>query len=207
MEESILTQDLLNSQKGYSVSGDNESNALIFNKKRKKEVKSDENSVKMRKLNPKQKKRLKNFMERKEKEAKRVQVLKTLSQKTITGDQLNLFHSSKNLGQKETARQKLRRKLNEQRAGLKSQEDDGPQLEIEREVKINQSLPPILPQEIESVPVPVEISQKKKKRKIKIRLKEMQNKETKRMSSRNKMNLIKVRNKEKLNLFMNLLNK
>eukprot|EP01118_Nematostelium_gracile_P008842 TRINITY_DN2948_c0_g1_i1.p1 TRINITY_DN2948_c0_g1~~TRINITY_DN2948_c0_g1_i1.p1 ORF type:complete len:230 (-),score=84.94 TRINITY_DN2948_c0_g1_i1:54-743(-) len=137
----------------------------LIGKKRPGEKRNEEpEQNKARKLSTKQKKRLENFAERKKKEANRMQVIKSTSEKAIKEDELKLFRPTKMMGQKETKKQKLRRKLNEEKAGIVSADDDV-QLRVLTEVKFDQPLPEAPKPEWDPL-LSIQVKERKKKKKV-----------------------------------------
>ncbi|CAM0138885.1 putative ATP-dependent RNA helicase DHR1 [Umbelopsis sp. WA50703] len=106
-----------------------DTNALIYVQKSKEETKEQEAPVP--KMSSKKKKRLEKYIEQKLKKDARVGLLEKLSTSAWSSD---LLVSSRKLGQnKETMREKLRRALNEEKAGLRKTDSDVPLL-VESEV-------------------------------------------------------------------------
>jgi hypothetical protein len=82
-------------------------------------------------LSKNKRKKLEQLAQRKEKEAKREQLYASLAQKNLAPDQLAHMHSSAKFGHKETLRERFKRSMLKQRAGLALSAEDEAELMIQ----------------------------------------------------------------------------
>ncbi|OQR98048.1 ATP-dependent RNA helicase [Achlya hypogyna] len=115
-EEGLLSKELMEEL------GGNEDDLLIVGKKKKTEKKpekiSEEVLQQAKKLSKTKRKRMEQLEARKAKEAKRDVVLQSLEAQALPAEHLNLMYSTARLGHKETLRERLRRSVNQEKAGL-----------------------------------------------------------------------------------------
>ncbi|KDO26422.1 hypothetical protein SPRG_08225 [Saprolegnia parasitica CBS 223.65] len=114
--EGLLSKELMEEL------GGNEDELLIMTKKKKTEKKPEAISeavmAQAKKLSKTKRKKLAQLEARKAKEAKRDVVLQSLEQQQLPQAHLNLMYSTARLGHKETLRERLRRSVNQEKAGL-----------------------------------------------------------------------------------------
>ncbi|KAG1691161.1 hypothetical protein DVH05_027236 [Phytophthora capsici] len=120
--EGLLSTELLEEMGGQDAGG-----ALVLpgrkEKKKKEEKIPDELVEQAQHMSKSKRKKLEAIAARKVKEARRADLYKSLEKQQLSQDQMKLMYSTSQMGHKETLRERLKRSLNRQKAGIELSED------------------------------------------------------------------------------------
>ncbi|POM64309.1 ATP-dependent RNA helicase, partial [Phytophthora palmivora] len=118
----LLSADLL-----AEMGGDDTGGALVLpgrrEKKQKTEKMPEELMEQAQHMSKSKRKKLEAIAARKVKEARRADLYKSLEKQQLSQDQMKLMYSTSQMGHKETLRERLKRSLNRQKAGIELSED------------------------------------------------------------------------------------
>ncbi|TMW68158.1 hypothetical protein Poli38472_007830 [Pythium oligandrum] len=118
MTESILSEELKAELGGV----DGDVMVIVGKKKKEKQPKeervTEEELQEVQKMSRSKRKKLEQLAARKVKEARRETLYKSLQDKSLSQKELDLMYTSSKLGHKETLRERLKRSMNRQKAGI-----------------------------------------------------------------------------------------
>lgn len=118
---------LLSAELMAEMGGDEAGGALVLpgrrEKKKKVEQLPEELLQQAQHMSKSKRKKLEAIAARKVKEARRADLYKSLEKQQLSQDQLRLMYSTSQMGHKETLRERLKRSLNRQKAGIELSED------------------------------------------------------------------------------------
>ncbi|KAG7380675.1 ATP-dependent RNA helicase dhx37 [Phytophthora pseudosyringae] len=118
----LLSAELLEEMGGQDAGG-----ALVLPGRREKKPKAEKVSEELlqqaQHMSKSKRKKLEAIAARKVKEARRSDLYKSLEKQQLSQDQMKLMYSTSQMGHKETLRERLKRSLNRQKAGIELSED------------------------------------------------------------------------------------
>ncbi|CAH0521923.1 unnamed protein product [Peronospora belbahrii] len=118
----ILSDELLQELGGQDTGG-----MLVLPGRRKKKQKTEKIPEELlqqaERMSKSKRKKMEAIAARKLKESRRVDLYKSLETQQLTKDQMKLLYSTSQMGHKETLRERLKRSLNRQKAGIRISED------------------------------------------------------------------------------------
>ncbi|CAI5741355.1 unnamed protein product [Peronospora destructor] len=118
----LLSAELVQEMGGKDVGG-----AFVLSGHRKKKQKiekiSEELLQQAQQMNKSKRKKMEAIAAKKVKEARRANVYKSLEKQQLSQDQMKLMYSTSHMGHKETLRERLKRSMNRQKAGIEISED------------------------------------------------------------------------------------
>ncbi|KAL3664978.1 hypothetical protein V7S43_010153 [Phytophthora oleae] len=124
---SIAAEGLLSAELLEEMGGQNAGGALVLpgrkEKKQKEEKISEELMEQAQHMSKSKRKKLEAIAARKVKETRRADLYKSLEKQQLSQDQMKLMYSTSQMGHKETLRERLKRSLNRQKAGIELSED------------------------------------------------------------------------------------
>ncbi|KAE9334730.1 putative ATP-dependent RNA helicase [Phytophthora fragariae] len=118
---------LLSAELVAELGGEDTGGALVLRGRREKKQKAEpmpeELLQQAQTMSKSKRKKLEAIAARKVKEARRADLYKSLEKQQLSQDQLRLMYSTSQMGHKETLRERLKRSLNRQKAGIELSED------------------------------------------------------------------------------------
>ncbi|ETL82323.1 hypothetical protein L917_17499 [Phytophthora nicotianae] len=130
----LLSAELLEEMGGEDAGG-----ALVLPGRREKKQKTDKMPDELleqaQHMSKSKRKKLEAIAARKVKEARRADLYKSLEKQQLSQDQMKLLYSTSQMGHKETLRERLKRSLNRQKAGIELSEDAKSELFKKQDVR------------------------------------------------------------------------
>jgi ATP-dependent RNA helicase DHX37/DHR1 len=121
------TAGLLSAELMKEMGGDEAGGALVLPGRKEKKQKTEELPEELvqqaQHMSKTKRKKLEAIAARKVKEARRADLYKSLEKQQLSQDQMRLMYSTSQMGHKETLRERLKRSLNRQKAGIELTED------------------------------------------------------------------------------------
>ncbi|CAI5739901.1 unnamed protein product [Peronospora farinosa] len=118
---------LLSAELVQKMGGEDAGGALVLpghrEKKQKTELMSEELLQQAQQMSKSKRKKMEVIAAKKIKEARRADIYKSLEKQQLSQDQMKLMYSTSQMGHKETLRERLKRSMNRQKAGIAISED------------------------------------------------------------------------------------